>query len=249
MNYIFYDQNGGSQGATNTKVNIVTPTKNNSKNNNNLNSFTSIFEEYREKLDDIMIVQDYFTIALWTILLIINIIVITSFIVNPIRYSSEKLENIVSYNKLYYYIHILLLVCLLLYGLRLNNKFPLIIGDKMYNIFPLIIIFIIGWFIIAIFNSPPIKEDGSYKSSPKVIYKNKRNLIVTYTILLLFIIAIISIDVYKRKINPLGLLPYNSINTLYGLAILIVLVGTIYLLINSIKYNIKKYNLPKTWNR
>jgi hypothetical protein len=126
---------------------------------------------------------------------------------------------------------------------------PIIDGDKQFNLIPIIIMFILGWFIINIYNTKPISEDNSYKSAPKAIHKNKKIMITIYIILLLSIITMIVIDSYLNIINPLGLLPYNKISNLYGISIIFALFICIYLFINTILYNIKKFNLPKTWKR
>ena len=56
-------------------------------------------------------------------------------------------------------------------------------------------------------------------------------------------------DIFYKNINPLGLIPYTKLINLYGVCSLITLAGIVYLLVNSITYNVRKYKLPKYWIR
>ena len=74
-------------------------------------------------------------------------------------------------------------------------------------------------------------------------------MIPLHTILLLSLLGTMGADIYYKNINPLGLLPYNKLINLYGVCSLITLAGIVYLLVNSITYNVRKYKLPKYWIR
>jgi hypothetical protein len=138
---------------------------------------------------------------------------------------------------------------LFLYGMSLTKRHPLIKGDQMYNIMLLVILLVLGVFIINISYSPAIEEDGSFKTAPKTINKSRTPMIILYIIVILLISTMIGIDIYSNPINPLGLLPYDSIKNIFGLGASIALIGIVYLLINTITYNVKKYNLPNTWSK
>ena len=145
---------------------------------------------------------------------------------------------------MYYYLHIFILLIFFIYGYSLNPRIPLISNNPEYTTIGLVVLIVSGIFVISITGSKPIIENGSYHSAPKHIYKKKNNMIVIHSLLVLLISSIIGIEVYKKPKNPLGL---NR--NLIGSTFIFALIGSIYLLINSINYYVRKYNLPETWNR
>ena len=154
-----------------------------------------------------------------------------------------------SFNKLYYYLHIILLFTLFLYGYSLCLRQPFVKNNTSFNTIVVVIIFVIGFFTINITYKAPVKEDGVYKTAPRTLYKSRRIMVTIHTILLLSLVATMGTDIYYKNINPLGLLPYNKLKNFYGVCSIITLAGIVYLLFNSTKYNVRKYKLPQTWIR
>jgi len=136
-----------------------------------------------------------------------------------------------------------------LYGYSLCLRQPLITNNTSFNILGLVIVLVIGFFTINIVYKAPVKDDGVYKTAPGSLYKTRNKMIAIHTILLLSLAGTMGTDIYYKNINPLGLLPYNKLKNMYGVCSIITLAGIVYLLVNSITYNVRKYKLPKTWIR
>ena len=183
----------------------------------------------------------------WILLLLTNIFIIWNYVVSPIRYSNEELEGIITYNKLYYYIHLILLIIMFLYGYSVINRFSPFYGDTTLLLGIMIMVLILSIFALNIMSSKPKKEDGTYTTAPKYIYKSRTKQTIISILLLLTILGVVGFDLYKRKKNPLGLLPYKKLNNLYGILMLIAICLVSYLLFNSSRYTISRYNLPKMW--
>ena len=228
------DNKNNKNNKNNTNNNKNNASNNNRNNNNVLNTIQNI------KINTTKL-------PIWILLLLTNILLIWSYIVTPIRYSSEEFEGIISFNKLYYYLHIILLFTLFLYGYSLCLRQPLIKSNTSFNTLGLVIILVIGFVAINISYKAPIKEDGAYKTAPGSLYKSRRTMIAIHTILLLSLAGTMGLDIYYKNINPLGLIPYNKLKNMYGVCSIITLAGIVYLLFNSTKFNVRKYKLPKTW--
>ncbi len=212
---------------------------NSNKSSNNLNNLNNL-ENFIPELD-----KRY--LPFWILILLANVFIIWNYIITPIRFSEEKVEGVVTYNDLYYYLHLILLILVFLYAYGLRERFSLLIGDSTMIIGGLASILVLGIFAINIASQPPVKEDGEFKTAPKIIYKTKTKQSIIVAILLCLLLAIIGYDIYKRRNNPLGLLPYKNLKNLYGIALLLSVCIVCYLLFNSARYNISKYNLPKMW--
>ena len=237
-----------------------TAANNNKKNSNNDNIIQKLTEELNKQKQVVYGIKlNKKSLHLWILLLLSNILIIWSFVVTPIRYSNVRVldlsnksksvednleSSIFSFNNVYYYLHMILLLILFLYGWSLNSRIPLIVNNPTYTTIGLLFVTVIGLFVINMTSSKPQIENGSYHSAPKHIYKTNNKMIIIHTLLLLLVSSIIGIEIYKKPKNPLGL----HINLL-GSTLIFVLIGSIYLLINSIKYYVKKYKLPKTWAR
>jgi len=209
---------------------------NSNKSSNNLNNLENFIPELDKRY-----------LPFWILILLANVFIIWNYIVTPIRFSEEKVEGVVTYNDLYYYLHLILLILVFLYAYGLRERFSLLIGDSTMIIGGLATILVLGIFAINIASQPPVKEDGEFKTAPKIIYKTKTKQSIIVAILLCLLLAIIGYDIYKRRNNPLGLLPYKNLKNLYGIALLLSVCVVCYLLFNSARYNISKYNLPKMW--
>ena len=240
---------GATKDGANNKANNKNTNKNNNKNNNQNNASNN----NRNNNNVLNIIQNIefntTKLPIWILLLLTNILLIWSYIVTPIRYSSEKFENVITFNKLYYYLHIILLFTLGLYGYSLCLRQPLVKNNTSFNTLGVVIVLVIGFFAINIAYKSPVKEDGAYKTAPGSLYKSRRMMIAIHTILLLSLAGTMGTDIYYKNINPLGLLPYNKLKNLYGVCSIITLAGIVYLLVNSTKYNVRKYKLPQTWIR
>ena len=77
---------------------------NSNKSSNNLNNSNNL-ENFIPELD-----KRY--LPFWILILLANVFIIWNYIVTPIRFSEEKVEGVVTYNDLYYYLHLTLLILL-----------------------------------------------------------------------------------------------------------------------------------------
>ena len=233
---------------------------NNKSANNKNDSVIKILQDelYKQSQELYGIKLNKKNVPIWILILLSNILIIWCFIVTPIRYSNVKIvdyetkqtkqssdeASIFSYNQIYYYLHMILLLILFIYGYSLSSRLPLIENNPSYTTLGLVSIIVIGVFIINITTSKPIIENGCYHSAPKHIYKLKNKMIAVHVLLVLLISTIIGYEIYKNPKNPLGL-----DRNLMGSSLVLALIGSIYLLINSIKYYVNKYNLPETWRK
>ena len=184
---------------------------------------------------------------IWIALLLINIFVIWSYIISPIRYSGIKVLDTITINRLYYYIHIILLIAIFLYSYSVSSRFPLYDNTHLYTTVTFGMILILSIFIINVFDSNIIEEDGTYKTPPNTMTKNKPWMITLNTVIIILLLCIIAIEFFKNPTNILGIFPPQNITDILGLSIIIVTIIGVYLLSHSIKYNVKKYKLPNMW--
>ena len=257
--------NVGNNKNNNNNKNNKNNNNNNNKNNNNAsnNSRNNASNNSRNNaLNSLKNLEINMTkLPIWVLLLLTNILLIWSYVVTPIRYSSHKFEKVITFNKLYYYLHIILLLTLFLYGYSLSIRQSFIKNNTSFNTLGLVVVLIIGFFTINIVYKSPVKADINnenipqtksvirYKTPPSSLYKTRKQMIILHTILLLSLLGTMGTDIYYKNINPLGLLPYTKLKNLYGVCSLITLAGIVYLLVNSITYNVRKYKLPKYWIR
>jgi len=172
------------------------------------------------------------------------ILLLSTYITTPIRYSEKKVVNKLNYNRVYYYLHIVLLALLCYYAYKSSSKLALIKGEDIYQKIAPLIVFVFGLLVINIFDNKGVKEDGSFNTAPDVIVKNKNGMIVHYVFLIIFLFATIAFHLRYNSDTMLGVQSYH----IYGVApCLIVGVICIYLLYLTATYSLKKYKLPKTW--
>lgn len=230
-----------NNAAKNTAKNAAKNTKNTSSKSNKSSAINDILNTIDDKIE-----VNKKNLVIWILLLLANVFILWHYISTPIRYSSDKVEEVVSYNRLYYYLHLGLLILLFLYGNSVKSRFSPLYKDTTLLLGVLIIVLVLSIFVLNIASRKPLEEDGLYRTEPKYLYKKKGQIIIL-VLLLLSIIGIIGYDVYKRRKNPLGLLPYNKLNNLYGIGMLLSVFIVLYLLINGSRYSVLYYNLPKMW--
>ena len=264
--------NNNSKNNNNNKNNNKNNNNNNNKNNNNNNKNASN-NNRNNALNSLKNLEVNMTkLPIWILLLLTNILLIWSYVVTPIRYSNHKFEKVITFNKLYYYLHIILLITLFLYGYSLSIRQPFVKNNTSFNTLGLVVVLIIGFFAINIAYKSPVKATDTsetsetsetsdtsdknipqptsiirYQTPPSSLYKTRKQMSALHTILLLSLLGTMGTDIYFKNINPLGLLPYTKLTNLYGVCSLITLAGIVYLLVNSITYNVRKYKLPKYW--
>ena len=110
---------------------------------------------------------------------------------------------------------------------------------------PIAIIFI-SVILVNIFDSSGEIEDGSFNTAPSIIVKNKNVMIFQYVLLILLILAIIILDINKSAKGIINIEPFH-INR--AMPAIITLVIVCFFLYNTVKYNVKRYNLPGTWKK
>ena len=239
-------KNTATKNAKNTSSkNATKNTAKNTSSKSNKSSASSAINDILNTMDDKIEVNKK-NLVIWILLLLANVFILWHYISTPIRYSSEKVEDVVTYNRLYYYLHLGLLILLFLYGNSVKSRFSPLYKDTTLLLGVLIIVLVLSIFVLNIASKKPLEEDGTYRTVPKYLYKKKGQIIIL-VLLLLSIIGIIGYDVYKRRKNPLGLLPYNKLNNLYGIGMLLSVFIVLYLLINGSRYSVLRYNLPKMW--
>ncbi len=243
---LFTEQFGGSSDTTDNSTKSSKAADNQiNKNKNNINY--SKVRTFRLGLEgNLMNLQN---LPIWIALLLINIFVLWSYIISPIRYSGIKVLDIITINRLYYYIHIILFIAIFMYSYSLSSRLPLYDNTHLYTTVTFAIILILSIFIINIVDSKIIEEDGSYKTPPSTMTKNKSWMITLNTIIIILIMCIIALEIFKNPSNILGIFPPQNIKDIFGLSIIIITVIGIYLFSQSIKYNVKKYKLPHMWFR
>ena len=126
-----------------------------------------------------------------------------------------------------------------------KKRFPLFDSTNSYTLIGFGAILVICIFVINIMDGSSIEEDGSFNTPPSSLYKFRLSIVPIYIPMMILITGVMVIELAKDLKRPFGL----SLNSFSGGGIIIVLIGGLYLLVSSIKYNVKKYNLPKTWSK
>jgi hypothetical protein len=238
--------NNGKVNNNNGKVNNNNDKGNNDNDNDNDKNGNNLNNAALQRIDSIKLNTNPAVIGFWLIWIIAVFLLLSTYITTPIRYSEEFVVHTLTFNRFYYYLHIILLTLLCFYAYKSSGKLPLIKGDDIYQKVLPIVVFALGFLIINIFDSPGVKEDGSFNTPPSVIVKNKIGMIFHYIFLILCVGGIIFMDLKYSSGTMLGLQPYHINATLPAL---IVLVMCGYMLYNTARYYIKKYNLPNTWRK
>ena len=221
--------------------------KNKNKNglsNNNTNTLNNLNNEIRERIASIKLNDDKRVIAFWICWGLSVIILLSTFITTPIRYSEKEPIYKVSYNRLYYYLTIILISTISIYVYKGRERLPLIYGEDLYiKVIPVIVLFL-SLIVINIYDSPGEKEDGSFNTPPSTLVKDKRVMITQYVLVILLLFGMIVCDLIK---SGDGFSNIESHHIKRTIPVLIVILVVIYLLYNSVKYNVKRYDLPETW--
>lgn len=226
-------------------ANAKTPSSN--SNSDNISRTISPKEKLLRKMKTVLSgdMLNKGNLPIWIFLILLNIVILWSYIVTPIRYSNTKLFYLITANRLYYYLHILLLVCIFIYSYSISKRFPLFDSTNTYSLIGFGAILVIGIFVINIMDGPSIEDDGSFNTPPSSLYKFRWSLVPIYILMTILIMCVIGIEIINPPESPFVL----SLTSFSGGGIILVLIGGIYLLVSSIKYNVKKYNLPKTWSK
>ena len=223
--------------------------KNKNKNglsNNNTNTLNNLNNEIRERIASIKLNDDKRVIAFWICWGLSVIILLSTFITTPIRYSEKEPIYKVSYNRLYYYLTIILISTISIYVYKGRERLPLIYGEDLYiKVIPVIVLFL-SLIVINIYDSPGEKEDGSFNTPPSTLVKDKRVMITQYVLVILLLFGMIVCDLIK---SGDGFSNIESHHIKRTIPVLIVILVVIYLLYNSVKYNVKRYDLPETWRK
>ena len=219
---------------------------NNKNNNSNSKSNNSTSNAIKERLENIKFTDNKAVISFWIFWFITVVLLLSTFITTPIRYSEESVVNKLNYNRLYYYLHCILLALLCFYAYKSSNKLELIKGEDIYQKILPIIVLLFGFLIINLFDSGGFKEDGSFNTAPSVIVKNKYGMIIHYLLLIIFLSLTILSHLRYNSETMFGLQSHH----IYGVApALIVGIFCIYLLYLTATYSLKKYKLPSTWRK
>jgi hypothetical protein len=219
---------------------------NNGLSNKNKNTLNNLNNEIKERIASIKLNDDYRVIAFWICWGLSVIILLSTFITTPIRYSEKEPIYKVSYNRLYFYVTIVLISSISIYVYKGRNRLPLIYGEDLYiKVIPVIVLFL-SLIVINIFDSPGEKEDGSFNTPPSTLVKDKRIMITQYVLLILLLFGMIGCDLIKSGDGFSNIEPHH-IKRIVPVLIVILVVG--YLLYNSVKYNVKRYDLPETWRK
>ena len=219
---------------------------NNGLSNKNKNALNNLNNEIKERIASIKLNDDYRVIAFWICWGLSVIILLSTFITTPIRYSENEPIYKVSYNRLYFYLTIILISTISIYVYKGRNRLPLIYGEDLYiKVIPVIVLFL-SLIVINIFDSPGEKEDGSFNTPPSTLVKDKRIMITQYVLLILLLFGMIGCDLIKSGDGFSNIEPHH-IKRIVPVLIVILVVG--YLLYNSVKYNVKRYDLPETWRK
>jgi hypothetical protein len=218
----------------------------NSLSNNNQNALNNLNNDIREKIAGIKLTDNYQVIAFWVCWFLSILVVLSTFITTPIRYSEEEPIYKVSYNRMYYYVTILMVVLSSLYVYKARKRNPLIYGEDIYTMGIPIAVLFLSFIIINIFDSPGETENGSFNTPASTLVKNKKVMIFQYVLLLMLLIAMVILDLNKSANGLTNVESYHIKRTIPGLIVIIIVV---YFLYNTVKYNVKKYNLPETWRK
>ena len=238
----------GNTSNKNKNNNKKTKNNNNNKNalsNNNKNALNNLNNEIRERIASIKLNDDKRVIAFWICWGLSVIILLSTFITTPIRYSEKEPVYKLSYNRIYYYLTIILISIISIYVYKGRERLPLIYGDDLYiKVIPVVVLFL-SLIVINIFDSPGEKEDGSFNTPPSTLVKDKKVMITQYVLLILLLVGMIVCDLMK---SGKGFSNIESHHIKRIVPVLIVILIVIYLLYNSVKYNVKRYDLPETWH-
>jgi hypothetical protein len=242
-------KDGNTSNNNKNKNNNKNNNKNKNKNeisNNNKNALNNLNNEIRERIASIKLNDDYRVIAFWICWGLSVIILLSTFITTPIRYSEKEQVYKLSYNRLYYYVTIILISTISIYVYKGRERLPLIYGEDLYiKVIPVVVLFL-SLIVINIFDSPGEKEDGSFNTPPSTLVKDKRVMITQYVLLILLLFGMIVCDLMKSG-NGFSDIESHHIKKTIPVLIVIIVVG--YLLYNSVKYNVKRYDLPETWRK
>ena len=242
----------GNKPAKNNAKNAKNNAKNNANNANNANNNANnennnnLSNEVKERIANIKLNPNKTVISFWIIWLISVILLLSTFITTPIRYSEAKVIHKVTYNRFYYYLHVVLLALLCFYAYKIGDKMPLVKSEDIYQKIAPIAVFVLGFMVLNIYDSPSIKEDGSFSSAPSVLIKNKIGMIVHYVFMILSIITIIGLYLYYSSDSLLG---YQTSYLITATPAILVFIVCLFLLYLTARYRVKKYNLPNTWRK
>ena len=238
--------NNSNSNGNNKNKNKNKNNNNNGVSNKNKNTLNNLNNEIREIIASIKLNDDYRVIAFWICWGLSVIILLSTFITTPIRYSEKEPIYKVSYNRLYFYVTIILITSISVYIYKGRNRLPLIYGEDLYiKVIPVIVLFL-SLIVINIFDSPSEKEDGSFNTPPSTLVKDKRIMIIQYVLLILLLFGMIGCDLIKSG-DGFSNIESHHIKRTLPVLIVILIVG--YLLYNSVKYNVKRYDLPETWRK
>ncbi len=238
------------------KDNATSNSNNKNKNKNNDNDkgnkgdiqdkFNELNNELRERIKALKLTTNNYVIAYWIVWFIAIVIILSSYITNPIRYSEERTFFNLTYNALYYYLFIVLFALICYYAYSASIRLPLIRGGDMYLKLVPLIIFFFGLMAINVSHSDPIKHDGSFNTAPSELVKDEKGMIAQFSLILISIVVICCLDVYK---SAGALEKIQSFHIERCFLPFIGLLIVIYLLRNAVNYRVKKYNLPNTWSK
>jgi hypothetical protein len=238
--------NKANNKANKANNNAINDGNNANNANNDANNGNNLDNDVKERIASIKLNPNRSVLVFWIVWFIAIILLLSTFITSPIRYSEKMIVSKVSYNRFYYYLHVVLLALLCYYAYKSGGKMPLIKGDNVYQTVAPIAVFVLGFMVLNIFDSPGIKEDGSFNSAPSVLIKNKIGMIFHYSFLILAIIAIITLNLYYSSDSIIGLQEHHIVASIPSI---IVVIMCIYMLYLTARYKVKKYELPNTWRK
>ena len=158
---------------------------------------------------------------IWIFWLIIYILIFVSYSREPLKFSSKKFLNILTYNRLYNVLAILSLIFLSLFGVFLTTNYPFVPYIRKYWNYST---FFIGLVVINSLNNKPIEDASKFVLPPNNLNKK-----------LGFIYLLI-----------IGITTGLIIVTKYKLGILLILIY-LFKYIKNYNYASCIYNLPKTF--
>ena len=157
-----------------------------------------------------------------------------------IKYSTVPAIGIydikISYYRLYTFLGYMIVLLNLLMIYYTNTMYPLL-SKYWYYILP-----IVGFINMYIMTPKPIRNDGTFKSQPKML--KRKNLYKAHILLILVLISSIIIELYN--------IPYfgfyqNKKLAYIGISRIITLIIVIYMTTKQKNMSNCKYNLPKSW--
>jgi hypothetical protein len=220
--------------------------QNNAKNNANNNANNDLANNLKDKLENIKLTTNKKVIAYWVVWIIVIVLLLSTFITTPIRYSEKTLIYGITYNRLYYYLYVLLVGLICLYAYMASTRLPLIRGEDMYLKLIPIVIFVLALIVINIVDSKGESEDGSFSTPESTMVRNKSIMIFQLTLLIVGILVLMGLDV-SNNVKDLSQLLFGHVYR-SGYAI-VALIASCYLMYNTIIYRVEKYNLPNTWKK